>query len=153
MFDMGDSKGDDERFKGRPLRLDENAESIDGRQPAFLAPPEGAPVYHGFPILEDVEVEGFRLGMITDFLAARDTLGDAFVVAPDGSRCGLIWESEVDPSYFAASQPLKPREVGRWGVWNVGLPLPLTTIEEARSYLEALIPDLRREWEAWRERG
>ena len=78
--------------RGRPLALDPRAKSADPNLPAFLAPPEGAPVYHGFSILEGITVDGFRLGKITDFEAGRSDAGDAFVVAPDGSRAGLVWE-------------------------------------------------------------
>ena len=85
--------------------------------------------------------------MITDFLAAPDTAGDAFVIAPDGSRAGLVWESEVDDAYF--HEVLPPNEI-RWGVWAVGLPLPLRTAGDALQFLEALIPELRLRWEAWR---
>ena len=52
--------------------------------PAFLARPAGAPVYHGFPVIGDVEVDGFRLGMITNFLSGPAREGDAYVIAPDG---------------------------------------------------------------------
>jgi hypothetical protein len=51
-----------------------------------LARPPEAPVYHGFPILDDVEVDGFKFGMITDFEAEPASDGDAFAVAPDGKR-------------------------------------------------------------------
>ena len=37
-------------------------------------------------------VDGFTLGTITDFEAEPSHFGDAFVVAPDGGRGGLIWE-------------------------------------------------------------
>jgi hypothetical protein len=137
----------DDRRNGQPLRLDPNATSADPEHPPFVSRPEGAPVYYGFPVLDDVEVDGFRLGMITDFIARPDDYGDAFVVAPDGSRCGLIWESEVEEPYFAESSG--PEE-GRWGVWSVGLRLPLTSTEEARAYLAALLAELRPRWEAWR---
>ena len=132
--------------KGRPLRLDEDAESADPDLPAFLARPKGAPVYHGFPTLDEVEVDGFRLGMITDFLAEPDTEGDAFVVAPDGTRAGLVWEAETENAYF--QEVVRPGS-GRWGVWGVGLPLPMTNIHEARSFLAELVPRLREEWKAW----
>ena len=57
-----------------------------------MSRPDGAPVYYGFPVLDDVEVGGFRLGMITDWEAEATDVGDAFVVVPDGSRAGLVWE-------------------------------------------------------------
>jgi hypothetical protein len=103
-------------------------------------------VYHGFPVLEDVEVEGFRLGMITDFLVEPDTAGDAFVVAPDGSRAGIVWEAECSESYF--TEVLPPSDE-RWGVWAVGLPIPLRSKTDARTYLAALVPELRQRWTTW----
>ena len=58
-------------------------------------------------------VEGFQLGMITDLIAERDGAGDAFVIAPDGSRAGLVWESEVDAPHF--TEVLAPDDQ-LWGV-------------------------------------
>ena len=77
--------GDDQ---GRRLRLDTDAAAEDPNLPAFLVRPEGTSVYHGLPVLEDVEVDGFRLGMITDWEVEQTDRGDAFVVArrlPRGS--------------------------------------------------------------------
>jgi hypothetical protein len=131
---------------GRPLALDPGADSASGDLPAFLARPEDAPVYHGFPIL-DVEVEGFRLGMITDFLAAPDVEGDAFVVAPDGSRAGLVWTAEAEEYYFGEILGFTH---DRWGVWGVEQTLPMRDLAEAREYLAAIVPELQTRWEAWR---
>lgn len=117
--------------------------------PAFLAPPQGAPVYHGFPVIDGVLVDGFRFGMITDFLTEPDTAGDAYVIAPDGSRAGLVWESEVGEAYF---QEVLPPDETRWGVWAVGLPVALQTVDDVPRFLEMLIPELRPRWEAWRAR-
>jgi hypothetical protein len=131
--------------RGRPLATDPTAASAGPGVPAFAARPEGAPVYHGFPVL-DVEVDGFRLGVITDFLAEPTGGGDAFVVAPDGSRAGLVWQT--GPDTFV--RRILPPEPGRWGVWSVSQPLPMTTPEEARGYLAALLPELREHWDTWR---
>jgi hypothetical protein len=90
---------------GRPLRIDDEAESADPVLPAFLAKPAGAPVYHGFPILEDVNVDGFRLGMITDWEAETVERGDGFVVGPDGSRCGLDWEVSAERRFEQVLAP------------------------------------------------
>jgi hypothetical protein len=57
----------DDMPKGRPLAIDATAKSASPTDPAFIAPPEGAPVYHGFVVLDDVAVDGFTLGNITDF--------------------------------------------------------------------------------------
>jgi hypothetical protein len=137
---------DKDARNGRPLRLDPSAESRDPDLPALLARPPGAPVYHGFPVIESSIVDGFKLGMITDFVAAPDTAGDGFVIAPDGSRAGLVWESETA---FYATGVLAP-DSERWGVWAVGVPLPLRTEGDARPFMEALVPELRSRWERWR---
>ena len=52
--------------RGRPLRIDTSAESAADGVPAFLSRPPDTAVYYGFPVLDDVEVDGLRLGMITD---------------------------------------------------------------------------------------
>lgn len=132
--------------QSRPLRLDSSSESVDPALPAFLSRPADAPAYHGFPILDDVAIEGFRLGMITDFLAQPGAEGDAFVIAPDGSRAGLVWEAEAEAAYI--SEVMAPDD-RRWGVWAVGLSLPLRSLDDARAYLAALLPELKPRWERW----
>ncbi len=133
--------------RGRPLRLDPNAEIARPDVPAFLARPPGSSVYHGFPVLDDVEVEGFRFGMISDFEAKPGMgAGDAFVVAPDGSRAGLVWEVS-DVSYVEAVCPI---ERDRWGVWAVAFPYPMRSRVDVRRNLQAVLPDLKDKWETWR---
>jgi hypothetical protein len=130
---------------GRPLRVDSTAESAEPGVPAFVARPKGSPVYYGFPILEDVAVDGFKLGMITDWEAQPDERGDAYVIAPDGSRAGLVWEV-YEPPYF---QEVIGPEPGRWGVWGVAFPLPMTSRQNARHNLEAVLPELKARWLQW----
>jgi hypothetical protein len=132
--------------KGRPLAVDANAKRDISGQPAFLARPEGAPVYHGFIILDDVVVDGFTLGTITDFEAQPCNEGDAFVIAPDGSRAGLVWEF-CDNPYF---QVVLPAEAQRWGVWGVGFVIPMTSRRNARANLAAILPDLKARWTRWK---
>lgn len=139
------------RHEGSPLRRDPRVQSATPGLPAFLARPSGAPIYHGFTIIDESEVDGFRLGMITDFGDPPRTTGDSFIVAPDDSRCGLVWESELRRPYLREVLPADER---RWGVWAVGLREPLRSIDDARDFLEALLPELRPHWEAWAvERG
>jgi hypothetical protein len=90
--------------KGRPLAIDATARSASPTEPAFIARPDGAPVYYGFVVLDDVNVHGFTLGKITDWEAEPCETGDAFVIAPDGSRAGLVWEV-CDPAYFQETMP------------------------------------------------
>jgi hypothetical protein len=134
--------------KGRPLAIDATARSASPTEPAFIARPEGAPVYHGFVVLDDVTVDGFTLGKITDFEAEPCDEGDAFVIAPDGGRAGLVWEV-YDPPYF---QEVSPIETSRWGVWGVGFRLPMDSRENARRNLESILPELRLRWAEWKSR-
>jgi hypothetical protein len=67
--------------KGRPLAIDATAQSAWRTEPPFIARPEGAPVYYGFVVLDDVIVDGFTLGKITDFEAEPCDGHDA------GKRC------------------------------------------------------------------
>jgi hypothetical protein len=134
--------------KGRPLAIDATAQSASPTEPAFVARPEGAPVYHGFVVLDDVTADGFTLGKITDVEAEPCDEGDAFVIAPDGSRAGLVWEV-CDPSYFREVMPI---EAGRWGGWRVGFSLPMNSRENARRNLESILPELKLRWAEWKAR-
>ena len=133
---------------GRPLAVDHTAKSGSPTKPAFIAHLDGAPVYYGFVVLDDVNVDGFALGKITDFEAEPCMEGDAFVIAPDGSRAGLVWEVHAPP-YF---QEVRPIETGRWGVWGVGFCLPMNSRENARRNLASILPELRLRWAEWKSR-
>jgi hypothetical protein len=108
----------------------------------------GAPVYYGFVVLDDVTVDGFTLGKITAFEAEPCDEGDAFVIAPNGGRAGLVWEV-YDPPYF---QEVRPIETGRWGVWGVGFCLPMSSRENARRNLASILPELKLRWAEWKSR-
>jgi len=99
--------------QGRKMFTDPDATSADPELPAFLARPPGAPVYHGFPLVEGAEVDGFQLGMISGM--GEDVVGDGYVVAPDGSRVGLIWEAEVEEAYFSEQLALVCAGAGQVG--------------------------------------
>jgi hypothetical protein len=144
-FSMDDTET---RPKGRPLAIDPDAVSASRVEPAFIARPTGAPVYHGFQMLEDVVVEGFTFGKITDFEAELCEEGDAFVVAPDNSRAGLVWEVTDKVSVTEIS----PFELGRWGVWGVSFPHPMSSRENVRRNLELILPTLKEKWNEWREK-
>lgn len=133
--------------KARPLAVDHNAQSVSPTEPAFIARPKGAPVYHGFVILEDVVVDGFTLGKITDWEAEPCDTGDAFVISPDGSRAGIVWEVCYPPHF----QEVMPIEADRWGVWGVGFALPMDS-ENARKNLDSILPELKLRWAEWKAR-
>jgi hypothetical protein len=138
----------EETKHGRPLAVDPNARSASAAEPAFIARPDGAPVYHGFVVLDDVTVDGFTLGKITDWEAEPCETGDAFVIAPDESRAGLVWEV-CDPPYFREVLKI---EADRWGVWGVGFDLPMNSRTNARKNLESILPELKLRWAEWKSR-
>ena len=128
---------------GLPLALDTKAESANPRLPAFLAPPSGAPAYHGFPLIDDVSVAGFTLGLISDSFSSESIWGDAYVVAPDGRRAGLVWSTDGE-RYF---ETLKKADGGRFGVFGVGTQHGPTSLAEASLFLEEILPLLQEDWE------
>jgi hypothetical protein len=136
-----------EEHRGKPIAVDRHAERASQTEPAFVARPNRAPIYHGFRVLEDVTVEGFTFGAITDFEAESCDSGDAFIVAPDGSRAGLVWELGAARSI----EQVLPLEQERWGVWAVWFPHPMRTRADARNNLATVLPDLKARWEEWKQ--
>jgi hypothetical protein len=77
--------------------------------------------------------------------------GDAFVIASDGSRAGLVWE--VSPTEYI--EEVRPFERDRWGVWAVSFPYPMISRENARKNLAAVLPELKvrlQQWKQWHSR-
>jgi hypothetical protein len=85
-------------------------------------------------------------GMITDFESQPSDFGDAFIVAPDGSRAGIVWT--VGDSIQV--MPIRPLEPARWGVWEVSFVFPMNSRENVRRNLQLLVPLLKPHWEEWR---
>lgn len=136
------------RPRGLPLVLDPNAKSASRTEPAFIARPEGQPINCGFAVLEDVTFEGFTLGIITAFEAEPTDEGDAFVIAPDDSRCGLVWEIGLEGRIEEIIAP-EPR---RWGVYSVVFTHPMRNRDDARVNLRWLVPRLHSKWEEWKSK-
>jgi hypothetical protein len=135
------------RSDGVPLRLEPEAQSADSSLPAFLARPEGTPVYHGFLMLEQSRTEDcWCFGTISEPECSEGSdWGDAFVVAPDGSRAGITWE--VGPHLLEVSSP---PEVGRWGDFHVRFARGVHDEAELMEQLREWLPELRRLHVAWR---
>ena len=127
---------------GLPIAIDPLAESASPDLPAFLAPPPGAPAYHGFPILEGVQVDGWRLGLITDSIDTEDTAGDAYLVAPDGRRAGLVWRIQ-QPSWFVE---LIGPEPGRFGVFEVAAASGPNSLAATETFLREILPPIVDAW-------
>ena len=93
-------------------------------------------------------MEGFTFGKITDFEAEACEEGDAFLVAPDNSRAGLVWKVTDK----VCMTEISPFEVGRWGVWDVSFPHPMNSRDNVRRNLELILPTLKEKWNEWRKK-
>ena len=126
-------------LEGQVAQEDPTAESAIAGLPAFLAPPKGAPAYHGFPLLPNSEKDGFVFGVITRSRSdAPAAWGDAYAVAPDGSRAGIVWvmEGPVTETVF-------PPEPGRWGVYQFRFEHPGRSDADLILNLHAILPRLK----------
>jgi hypothetical protein len=99
-------------------------------------------------ILEDVVVDGFTLGTITDFESEPADDGDAFVIAPDGSRAGIAWQVYSE-SHFTQIIPFEKK---RWGVYSVAFTHPMRNRDDARINFQRLVPLLHPKWEEWKRK-
>ena len=99
-----------------------------------------SPVYHGFVVVPETCTEGWCLGSITEFEDPDGcTDGDAFVIAPDGSRADLVWEVGDQP----LQQILPPDGPDRWGVYAVWFPHATRTADDLAAAFRAILPQLR----------
>lgn len=129
-------------YPARRLLIDKEAISENPSLPAFIARPTGAPAYHGFSIVTETETDGWCFGAITEF--ESDTgcdSGDGFVVAPDGSRAGIVWEVGAGDLQSICSP-----DDSRWGVYAVWFPLPVRTADDLVKNFRAVLPDLKRKY-------
>jgi hypothetical protein len=125
---------------GKPLRLDPKARSANPAHPAFVARPPGASVYHGFPLIEATNTDGWVYGAITDFEAPEGAeAGDGYVQAPDGRRAGLVWE--FGEGEFAE---ILPPDKDRWGVYAVWFPKPVHSVSDLTDCFRHVLPALRK---------
>jgi hypothetical protein len=124
---------------GKAIRTDGGARSSDPSLPAFLARPGDAPAYHGFPLVEESRTDGWCYGAITEFEDPEGCdAGDGFVVAPDGSRAGLVWSVGAFPTE-ALCEPDKVR----WGVYAVAFPCAVRNVDDLVACFRAILPELR----------
>jgi hypothetical protein len=136
----------DKKDEGLPLLLDASAASANPKRPAFLAKPAGAPVYHGFPLVPETEIDGWCYGAITAYQSANGRrAGDGYVQAPDGSRAGLVWE--VGQREMSEIMPPEP---ARWGVYAVWFPKPVRNVTDLRDCFAHVLPQLRARYEQLR---
>jgi hypothetical protein len=132
--------------KARRIRFDPEAPSTNPSLPGFLARPKGAPVYHGFPIVPETETDGWLYGAITDYEVSEPlTMGDGFVIAPDGSRAGVAWSTDT-PEFYE----ILPPDDERWGVYGVRFPRPVASLEDLIFNFRAVLPRFKERYASLR---
>lgn len=130
--------------EGLQVRADETAVSTDPDLPAFIAPPQNAPAYHGFPVLAGSEVDGFLFGAITEPNRKEPaSWGDAFVVAPNGSRAGIVWQAGEGEAHVVCEP-----SPGRWGVYGFYFSRPVQSARDLIENLHSILPQLKAYYEA-----
>ena len=135
--------GEDSSDAGHPMALDPAAETANPELPAFLAKPDGAPPYHGFPILDGVEVDGWRIGLISDSMDTDDIWGDAYLIAPDGRRAGVVWQAEQP---FSCVELIGP-DADRFGVFQVNVANRPTSHDSAGRFLNEILAPIIDAWQ------
>jgi hypothetical protein len=124
---------------GKKILFDPNAPSADPNLPGFIARPEDAPVYHGFPVVPETATDGWIYGAITAFEGVEpQTEGDGFVIAPDGSRAGIVWATDTSDFY-----EIMPPDEKRWGVYGLCFPRPVTSLDDLVFDFRAILPKLK----------
>jgi len=114
-----------------------------------VAKPKGAPVYHGFPVVEESETEGWKYGAITAFEGVGvANQGDGFVIAPDGSRAGIVWNT-----YGSDITVVCAPEKGRWGVYGVRFPNAVSSRQDLIQNFRAVLPRLKAQYDQLHKNG
>jgi len=102
--------------------------------------PATAPtVYHGYVIVPDTCVDGWCLGVMSNHEDPHGVdSGDAFVVAPDGSRADLLWQVGTEPV-----EQILPADDQRWGVFAVSFPFPVRNGADLARAFHSVLPMLK----------
>jgi hypothetical protein len=127
----------------KTLLIDSAATTADLSKPAFMAPPAGSKPYHGFPLLDETEMDGWRYGAISDFLETDCeegcTIGDGYAQAPDGTRAGVIWNVDAEPRFAVVEKP----SGARWGVFHFTIPQPVVSLDDMKQAFWRIVPVLK----------
>ena len=128
----------------KTIKLDKKAKSLSKKLPAFLAPPKGAKAYHGFPLEDNLSIEGFNYGSITNYLEIDSeegcTSGDGYVEGPDGTRAGIAWEKGDKFSY----SKMIGFEKDRWGVYYFKIPFGIKNLKDMKKAFLLMLPILKK---------
>ena len=125
--------------QGTQLKLDDAAAIASPDLPDFLAKPDGAHAYHRFPLVPETMTDGWCLGAITEYEDPDGCdSGDAYVVAPDGSRAGLVWDVGT-----GKIGEICPPDKSRWGIYQVWFKRPVRTTDDLVAAFRTVLPELQ----------
>jgi hypothetical protein len=114
------------------LTDEDGSRAPDARSP-------GDPDSDDFVLVPETCTEGWCLGSVTNFEIPEGCEGGLVVViAPDGSRAGLLWEVGAEP----LEEILPPDEKG-WGLYSISFPHPTRTVEDLVLAFRAVLPQLK----------
>lgn len=134
------------KYSSKGLLQDQAAPNSKESQPFFIRN-KGEQVYTGFPLIPETETDGYIFGAITDFLEPDSeegcTTGDGYVQAPDGSRAGLVWQ--IYPKGEKRFTVLAEPDEKRWGVYNIGFPKPIKTLNDLVYNFKQLLPLIKKQ--------
>jgi hypothetical protein len=102
-------------------------------------------------LVEETLTNGWCYGAITEFLEPNKPegcdSGDGFVVAPDGSYCGLVWWMDCP---WEVTQIEGPRREKFWGTFEVRFPKAVFSVQDLVENFRRVLPALRASYERWR---
>jgi hypothetical protein len=118
-------------------------EAADTCIPPFVNRPPGSKPYHGHPLLDECQIDGWQFGVITDPFEPDCelgcTIGDAFVEAPDGSRAGLVWMVEDELRFAVLTEP----DEDRWGIFVFSVEQPIGNMAQLVEAFTPMVPSLQ----------
>jgi hypothetical protein len=132
----------EQEYKGKKILPDPSAGPKGQNSQAFVAQSMGKPLYQSFPVVAESETDGWMYGAITDHKSEDGiTYGNGYVIAPDGSQAGIIWDL-ASPDF---SQIYAPEEI-RWGVYGVRFQRPVKSVEDIVYNFRAMLPKLKEQY-------
>ena len=134
--------------RGKRARIDPSAKSASPDLPAFVARPSDERAYYGFPLVEESEIDGWVFGAITEYEDEGGCKwGDAFVVAPDGTSAGIIWQVNESGDHSLEPEEVCPPDESRWGVYGFSYPKLIRTTEDFVKMCHSFLPALQKRWQ------
>lgn len=98
--------------------------------------------YDGFPLVEETRTDGWCYSAITEFNEPEChpngcESGNGYVVAPDGSRIGLVWSTGTFAAKWVQLDEQTP------GSFEVAFPKPVRNLHDLVECFKSIVPQLQ----------